>query len=253
MVETQPKAAGYEQFIEQKITQQATIAAGATGTISVTVPTNGKAFLKGYGYSYFATSTYTLRAGSFVMPSRTDQEGSISIPVIYGNPFPVNSGEKMELTIVNGGAAAHTYDVVFYIISNRIIPTPSVGGELILATGGSGSAIGGVVVYDSAFATSANVTAKGLDVHSTAPATLLAGTLTTSAGTATALGATTACHKLDIQVDSASGDNVYIGNSTSQPILLAPTQSITIQIDDIAKVFIKRPAATNVTVNYIGS
>jgi hypothetical protein len=229
------KTSGYEQFVEQKITQQVTILAGATGTVSVTVPTNGKAFLKGYGYTWFASNTFTLRAGTFVLPSRTDQEGSTSIPVIYGNPFPVNSGEKMELTIVNGGAADHTYDVVFYIISNRIIPTNSVGGELILATGGSGSAVGGVVIYDSAFATSANVTARGVDVNSTSPATLLAGTLTTSAGTATALASSTACQKVDIQVDSASGDNVYIGNVTSQTILLAPTQSITLLIDNLSK------------------
>ena len=242
-----------EQFIEQKITQQVTVTSGTTGTVSVTIPTNGKAFLKGYGYTWFATNTYKLSAGTFVLPSRTDQEGSTSIPVIYGNPYPVNSGEKIELSITNGGAADHTYDVVFYIISNRVIQTNSTGGELILATGGSGSAVGGVVIYDSAFATSANVTARGVDVRTTAPTTLLAGTKSTTAGTAVALAASTACQKVDIQVDSASGDSVYIGNATTQPILLAPTQSITIEISDLAKIFIKRPAATDVTVNYIGS
>jgi hypothetical protein len=253
MVDPQIKPAGYEQFIEQKITQQVTINAGATGVVSVTVPTNGKAFLKGYGYTWFATNTYTLRAGSFVLPSRTDQEGSTSIPVIYGNPFPVNSGEKMELTILNGSAAAHTYDVVFYIITNRIIPTNSTGGEMILSTGSGAGSGGNIAIYDASFATNANVTAKGLQVDSQSPATLLCGTLTTASGTATALASSTACQKVDVQVDSASGDNVLIGNATSQLILLAPSQSISITIDNLSKIYIKRPSTTNVTVNYIGS
>lgn len=248
-----PRVAGYEQFVEQKITQQITILAGATGLVSVTVPLNGKAFLKGYGYTWFATNSYQLRAGSFVLPSRTDQEGSTSIPVIYGNPFPVNSGEKMELTIINSSAADHTYDVVFYIITNRIIAVNSTGGEMILSTGSGAGVAANVTIYDSTVSTAANVTAKGLAVFGSAPATLLAGTVSTASAAATVLGTTTACHKLDIQVDAASLDSVYIGNATSQPILLAPTQSISIEIDDIAKVYIKRPAAANVTVNYIGS
>ena len=247
----QPKAG--EQFVEQKITQQVTVTASSTGTVSVTVPTNGKAFLKGYGYSYYASSTYTLRAGTFVLPSRTDQEGSPAIPVIYGNPFPVNSGEKMELTILNGSAADHTYDVVFYIITNRIIPTPSTGGELILNTGGGAGVAQNVIIYDSSISTAASVTAKGLQVDPQSPSTFVAGSLTTTGAAAVALAGSTSIKKVDVQVDAASGDNVYIGNATSQPILLIPQQSISIAIDNLNKVYIKRPSTTNVTVNYVAS
>jgi hypothetical protein len=251
MAEPQIKTSGSEQFIEQKITQQVTINAGATGTVSVTVPTNGKAFLKGYGYTWFTTNTYTLRAGSFVLPSRTDQEGSTSIPVIYGNPFNVNSGEKAELTILNGDSAAHTYDVVFYMITNRVIPTNSTGGELILTTGGAGGVGNSVTIYDSSLTTAAGVTAKGLAVNPQVPATLLCGSTSTASAAATVLASTATIKKVTIQVDDGSS-NVLIGNATAQTIELVATQSISIDIDDLAKVYIKR-VSTDCTVNYIAS
>ena len=243
-------ATGKDQFVEQKITQQVTVASGATGTVSITVPSDGKAFLKGYGYTWFTSNTYKLRVGSRDLPSRTDQEGSTSIPVIYGNPFPANSGEQFELSITNGDSASHTYDVVMYVVTNRIIEVNSVGGELILATGGSGSAVGGVVIYDSAFTTSAGVTAKGVAVDPQVPATLLAGTKTAGAA-ASALASSTACKKVTLQIAS-DGGNVLVGNATAQPILLFPTQSIVIDIDDLAKVFVKR-VTVDTTVNYLGA
>jgi len=243
---------GQEQFVEQKITQQTTIVAGATGTVSVTVPTNGKAFLKGYGYTWFATQTYTLRAGTFVLPSRTDQEGSPAIPVIYGNPFPVNSGEKMELTIVNGSASDHTYDVVFYIVTNRVIQTSSTGGELILSTG-SGGVTGAVVIYDSTLATAAGVTAKGLQVQENAPTTLLDGSKSITSATAAALATTVTLKKgVLVEADSANTDYIAIGNATSQTFKLYAGDTIFIDIDDIAKVFVKKNV-TNVTANYLAS
>jgi len=122
--------------------------------------------------------------------------------------------------------------------------------ELILATGGSGSAVGGVVIYDSAFTTSAGVTAKGVAVDPQVPATLLAGTKTAGA-VAAALAASTACKKVTLQIAS-DGGNVLVGNATAQPILLFPTQSIVIDIDDLAKVYVKR-VTSDTTVNYLGA
>jgi hypothetical protein len=247
------KTSGYEQFVEQKITQQVTILAGATGTVSVTVPTNGKAFLKGYGYTWFTSGTYQLRAGTFVLPSRTDQEGSTSIPVIYGNPFPVNSGEKIELTITNGTPADHTYDVVYYIITNRVIPVSSTGGELVLTTGGGGGVAGSVAIFDSTFSTSAGVTAKGLQVQTNAPATLTDGTKSITSATASAIASTLTLKKgILVEADSANTDYVVIGNATSQSIKLYAGDTIFIDIDDIAKVFVKKNV-TNVTINYLAS
>ena len=253
MVETTPKVSGYEQFIEQKITQQVTIVAGATGTVSLTVPTNGKAFLKGYGYTWFATNTFTLRAGTFVMPSRTDQEGSTSIPVIYGNPFPVNSGEQVVLTITNGGAADHTYDVVFYMISNRVIQVNSTGGELLLATGSAGGVANAVTIYDSSVATAANVTAKGLAVDPQAPATLLDGSKSVTSATASALTSTAALKRgVLVEADQANTDYVAVGNATSQTIKLYAGDAEFIEIDDPAKIYVKKNV-TNVTINFHAS
>ena len=241
---------GKDQFVEQKITQQVTVGAGATGVVKVTVPTNGKAFLKGYGYTWFASNVYKLRAGTFDLPSRSDQEGSTSIPVIYGNPFPANSGETFSLTITNNDSASHTYDVVMYVVTNRVIEIDSVGGELILVTGGSGSAVGGVVLYDSSYTTAAGVTAKGLAVDPQSPSTLLAGTKT-AGSTAGALAASTACRKVILQI-ATGGGSVYVGNASAQPILLVATQSIELEIANLATVYVKR-ATVDATVNYIAS
>jgi hypothetical protein len=245
--------AGYEQFVEQKITQQTTILAGATGVVSVTVPSNGKALLKGYGYTWFASHTYQLRAGTFVLPSRTDQEGSTSIPVIYGNPFPANSGETISLTITNSSAADHTYDVVFYVITNRIIPTNSTGGELVLATGGGGGVAGSVAIFDSTFSTSAGVTAKGLQVQDNAPVTLTCASASITSATAAAIASTVALKKgVLVEADSANTDYVAVGNATNQTIKLYAGDSVFIEIDDIAKVYAKKNV-TNVTINYFAS
>lgn len=237
------------QFIEQKVSQRVTIAAGASTVVSVTIPSQAKAFLKGYGYTWFTSNTYQLSAGTLTFPSRTDQEGSTSIPVIYGNPYPITTG-NIGLSITNGDSAEHTYDVVFYVLCNRIIPTNSTGGELILATG-SGGTSGAVTIYDSTVTTAAGVTAAGLAVNPSAPSTLLCGTLTTAGASATALAASTACKRVTIQVDDGSSD-VLIGNATAQTVQLVATQSITIDIDNLSKIYIKR-VTTDCTVNYIGS
>lgn len=238
------------QFIEQKITQRVTITAGTTSAVTVTIPAQAKAFLKGYGYTWFTSNTFQLSAGTLTFPSRTDQEGSNSIPVIYGNPYPITSG-NISLSITNGDSGDHTYDVTFYVLCNRIIPTNSTGGELILTTGSSGGVPNAVTIYDSTLTTAAGVTAKGLAVNPQAPATLLSGSKSTSGASAVALAASTACKKVTIQVDDGSPD-VLIGNATDQSVQLVATQSITLDIDDLAKVYIKR-VSTDATVNYIGS
>ncbi|MFA6462387.1 MAG: hypothetical protein WCV90_09065 [Candidatus Woesearchaeota archaeon] len=252
MVQPPPKS--QEQLVEQKITQQVTIAAGVTTVTSITIPANGKGYLKGYGYTWYTSNTYQLRAGNFVLPSRTDQEGSTSIPVIYGNPFPVNSGETISLSITNGDSAEHTYDIVFYVITNRIIQTNSTGGELILTTGGGGGSVSGsVIIYNSTLTTAANVTAKGLQVENNAPATLLDGTKSVTSATASALASTVTIKKgVLVSADDANTDVVYVGNATSQSIKLYAGDAEFIEIDDPAKIYVKKNV-TNVTVNYHAS
>jgi len=242
----------HERLIEQKITKQVTVASSATGYAEVPIPVNRTAYLKGYGYKWYADTTVQLITGNTTFPSRTDQEGSPAMPVLYGTPFKCREGGTLKLAITNGSAASHTYDVVFYILTSELLPINSVGSELVVPTA-AGGLTGAVAVYDSSFATSANVTAKGLAVNPQSPTTLLCGTKSTTAATALALAASTAIKKVTVQSAITNTEEMYIGNASAQLIVLGIGQSIDIEIDDLAKIYIKRTAATNVTANYIAS
>ncbi len=87
-----------------------------------------------------------------------------------------------------------------------------------------------------------------------APASaILNGFKTTSGATAVAIAASTLCTTVTIQADVNNTDNVYVGNATSQTILLTPGQSIgNINIDNLSKIYIRRNSA-DVTINYFGS
>ena len=238
------------QLIEQKITQRITITAGSMDAVTIPIPAQAKAYLKGYGYTYFANTIYRLNCGTLQFPSRSDQEGAVSIPMIYGNPYPITSG-NINFYITNNDNADHTYDVVMYILCNRIIPINSTGGELILAIGSGGSS-GAVTIYDSTITTAAGVTALGLAVNPSSPTALLSGTLTTASAAATVLASSTTCKKVIIQVDQSS-DDIYIGNATSQNVRLVATQTIQLEVANLNTIYIKRTGTNNVTVNYIGS
>jgi len=242
------------QLVEQKITKQQTVTAGSTEQITINIPNEKKVYLKGYGYSWYTSNEFTLDTGNRQMPMRTDQEGSPSIPMIFGNPFPCRSGGQIKLTIKNGDSTDHTYDIVFYLLTNDHLDELSTGGELVLATG-SGSGSGSTVaIYDSTFTNVAPVSAtRGLSVNPTSPATLVCGTLTTSGAAAEVLGASTSISKITIQADVGNVSYVLIGNSTTQTIRLDPGASIDLNVDDIDTIYVKRNGGTNLTVNYIGA
>ncbi len=258
-----------EEFIEQKITKQVTVTAGTSEIVSINIPRNRKIFLKGYGYTWFTSNTYILSTGNISFPARSDQEGSPAIPVMFGTPFKCRSGSNLHLTISNGDSVDHTYDVVFYIVSEELLEIESTGGDLNLTVGGSGGAASAVTIYNVAKSVGADVTSDGLEVFTdkalpagtntigavthAAPTTLLDGTLTTSGAIGEALAASTACQRVTIQADVNNTDAVFIGNSTSQNVRLDIGQSVDIEIDNLAKIFIKRNGASNQTVNYIGS
>jgi len=247
-----PLPPGYN--VEQTIKQQVTITAGTTTNVDLAIPKDRKVSLKGYGYSWYATNTFVLDTGNMRFPSRTDQEGSASIPRIFESSYPVRSGGTLRLTITNGDTASHTYDVVFYLYVDQFIETASTGGELIIATGGSSGVAGSVVIYNSSLTTAANVTAKGVEVEPQAPATLRQGTKATTSAAAIVLASTVAVKKVNIRAVAANGSNiVYVGNATGQTYPLYALDSITIEIDDLAKIYIKRSGGTDVTVEYIAS
>lgn len=146
-----------EDFIEQKITKQVTVTAGSTGAVEIDIPKEKEVFLKGYGYSWFTSNTYSLSTGNVSFPDRTDQEGSPAIPVLFGTPFKCRSGGKLRLSIVNGDSSSHTYDVVFYIVTNELLDVKSEGGDLNLTIGGSTGTASSVAIVDSTGSTFADV------------------------------------------------------------------------------------------------
>ena len=148
-------------LVEQKITQQVTITTGSTDTVEIDVPNGHIIYLKGYGYSWFSSNTYSLDTGNKQFKGRTDQEGSPAIPMIFGVPFKVRSGGKLLLRIKNGDTVDHTYDVVFYILTNDHLDIASTGGELSIPNTTSGGAPSQVSITDSTGTTTADVVARG--------------------------------------------------------------------------------------------
>lgn len=146
-----------EELIEQKIVKEVTILAGASGSVSVTIPQAKTVFLQGYGYSWFTLNTFSLSTGNTQFPNRTDQEGSISIPRIFGKPFMCRPGGTVKLSITNADASAHTYQVMFIILTNELLDEPSAGTDLIVGVGGSGGGPLGVFIQDQAGTIAADV------------------------------------------------------------------------------------------------
>lgn len=241
-----------EDFIEQKITQQITITAGNTGRVDIDIPREKKVFLKGYGYSWFTSNTFNLSTGNTSFPSRSDQEGSPAIPVIFGTPFMCRSGGKLSLTITNGDSSDHTYDVVFYLVSNELLDVASTGGDLNLTIGGSGGISTSVAITDSTGSTFADVTSRGLETYNKAPATLLVGTATAGAAAA-AIGSSTACEKITVKCPVGAANPVLVGNATAQSFELTAGTEVTLEVDNISKIYVKRNGGSDVTVQYIGS
>ena len=241
-----------DQLVEQKLTTRITVNSGTVGRVEIDIPRDKIIFLKGYGYSYYTDNIYTLSTGNRQFPSRTDQEGSPSIPMIYGNPFKCRSGGKLKLTIENNHTDNKVYDVVFYILTNDHLDYNSTGGEMILATdSGSGGVATSVMIFNSG---GANIDSTNpLPVIDSAPATLLCDTVVTTTAVAIILGASAVIkRKLTIVADESNTDYALIGNATNQIIKLYPGDSIDISINDRAKIYFKRPGASDVRLNYIG-
>jgi hypothetical protein len=158
---TEEKKFNHENNVEQNIKRLVTINDGQTGYAEIEIPANATAWLKGYGYSYASGTTYQLKVGSTEFPKRTDQEGNTTQPMIFSVPSKANGGSKIKLEIINGTGASHTYEVVFYIITTRILDIESEGNELIQPIGGTGGVAGSVSIFNSSGTLSADVVARG--------------------------------------------------------------------------------------------
>jgi hypothetical protein len=81
--------------------------------------------------------------------------------------------------------------------------------------------------------------------------TLLGGTLAVTTVAAALVEVSTPVQNVLIQNDIASANDVYIGNATSQPIVLQPGNDITVEIDNLTKIFVKVLTGSG-TINYLG-
>lgn len=210
-----------EEMVEQKITQQVTISAGSSEQVEIPIPKDKTVFLKGYGYTWFTSNYYTLSTGNTTFPRRGDQEGSPAIPMVYGTPFKCRSGGKLRLTIENGDSSEHTYDIVFYIITNEQLEVESTGGDLNLSIGGAGGVSTAVAIYDSTQTTAVDVTtrpdgAKALQVSTGKEGFTATHASVTAAATSTAaLVANTDRKAVLFQNDSDEVLYLNIGGSAS--------------------------------------
>ena len=236
---------------EDKITKQVTITAGTEQFISFDVPEKANCFLKGLGYTWYTDNTYIIDTGNKVFSKRTDQLGSASIPHIWSTPFYCKPSGKTGIWIKNGDSSDHTYDIVFYVLSDIYLNVESSGGELILATGSSGSVASEVAIFNSSKTTVANVTSKGLEVDPQAPATLICNMKAVTT-TGAAIASSTAVRKATLQVDDGATGYILIGNATNQLIKLSAGDSVDIEIDDLAKIYAKASAGT-ITLNFMAS
>lgn len=240
------------RLFPQKISVRATISDATTGALTVTLPTNATVYLEGYGHSWFDDGRFRLVGTDYPMPWASNQQGSVAQPWMFSRPMPCQAGQQVQLLVENSSGASQTVDGVFYFLTDRQINVDSTGGEIITATqSGSGTA-SFVTIQNSAGSVQANVTAKGLEVESQAPATLRDGTLVLST-TAAALSSSTALKKgVLIQNPSTNTINAIVGNATSQNTVLEPGREIFIEIDNLNAVYVKSASGTP-TINYLGS
>ena len=240
-------------LIEQNIKQEVTIANGDTGEVSIAIPTDRQVFLKGYGYGHGDSSTFQLVCGTLTFPTRTDQEGSIAQPQIWGRPFYADRGSNIKLVITNNSGGSLTYEVMFIVLTSSFLDVKSTGGAILISTAAGSGTGNNSAIYNAAFTNAASVsTAFGLEVDPTPPAAVIAGTLATST-VAAVLAATQALRRgVLIQNPATNTINVLIGDASSQPIVLEAGREIFLEIDDLAEVYVKSASGTP-TINFIGS
>ncbi|MBV6340364.1 hypothetical protein [Candidatus Magnetobacterium casense] len=372
-----------DTLVEQVIRRSVTIANGAEGVVSISIPTDVNVFLKGVGWDYYGSATYKLLDSHRQLHSGSNQLGSVGLPQQWSIPFYVRG--TLSLYITNNTGASQDYTAVFILHTDSLLDIASQGGACALSTMPASGVVTDVQLYGFAGTTSTslkcdssgylmvaltttptidigdvavmgvvsgtdtkvgavtissvtslnvNIQAEGgaamsatnplwteltdgsaaisssnpLDVQITdgttgatitagltalkvdlvgeggaaiaaanpvfteltdgtnaisatnplptrniATGTLLCGTAATTSDTAVALGSTTACRKLTIQADYANTTLMYVGNATSQLMVLYAGDSIDIEVDDISKVYIKRTTGgANVTANYVG-
>jgi hypothetical protein len=117
------------RYREYRIRKNITIAAGASGQVTVSIPKFSTNFLAGVGYNYYENNVYTLNTGSGSSLPYSNQQGSLVAPMMYAEPFKMNSNPIM--TIVNNGNTTIIHSVLFIIKSDGIINDLGDSGQLL--------------------------------------------------------------------------------------------------------------------------
>jgi len=79
---------------------------------------------------------------------------------------------------------------------------------------------------------------------------LYAGTKTDVGTTAAAIGGSQKCNEVLVQADPDNSVDVFIGNSTIQPLRLKPGVSATIPVNNVSLIYAKTTSGT-ATVNWL--
>lgn len=72
------------------------------------------------------------------------------------------------------------------------------------------------------------------------------GTLPMVGTSPTALGSSWSCVSVDVQCDPDSTNDIYLGDSSSQPVHLLPGMGETIQVADVSQVYVKTATGTGI-------
>jgi hypothetical protein len=124
-----------KNLVEQRLSFKKTIPAGATENFEVNIPRGREAFLRGFGHNWYDGTETKLRVNELIFPTNKGQQGSISQPVIYSNPFPVKAGNSFSLEVKNTSASEQIYTTIFYVLVNEVLNIPGDGAEIIFDTG----------------------------------------------------------------------------------------------------------------------
>jgi hypothetical protein len=82
------------------------------------------------------------------------------------------------------------------------------------------------------------------------PATLLSGTNAAVAVGAAVLGASQHCLSITVIAPIGNTDNIFIGDSVAQPLLLAPGNVASLDVNNVDQIFVRSAAGVQ-TADYL--
>jgi hypothetical protein len=124
-----------QELIEQRISLKKTINAGEIGTFEIPIPEGRLAQLRGFGHDWYDGTETTLIIDTNNHPKNKGQQGSISQPVMYANPFKIKAGHSLKLEVNNTSAENRTYTAIFYLFINELLQIEGDGEAIIFDTG----------------------------------------------------------------------------------------------------------------------